>query len=176
MLFTDPDFITCHIPHRPPFLWLDRVVSLGENEVICEQMFPPDLDLFAGHYPDYPLVPGVILCEAAFQAGALLLAVLGQQMAGLETNDHHGTPKPQTMVASEPLTAITDQDFNPNARVPVLTRIMGAKFKRQVRPGDQVTIQVKLHERLSNAWFLKGIVRVAGRVAVKVEFACAMTT
>ena len=57
--------------------------------------------------------------------------------------------------------------------VPVLTRIMGAKFKREVRPGDTLEISATLVERLGPAWLLKGKVRVDGKVAVQVEFACA---
>jgi 3-hydroxyacyl-[acyl-carrier-protein] dehydratase len=57
--------------------------------------------------------------------------------------------------------------------VPVLTRILGAKFKREVRPGDRLEIRAALVERLGPAWIMKGSVRVAGKVAVQVEFACA---
>ena len=58
--------------------------------------------------------------------------------------------------------------------VPVLTRILGAKFKREVRPGDTIEIRAALKEKLGPAWFLKGSVRVGGKVAVQVEFACAL--
>jgi 3-hydroxyacyl-[acyl-carrier-protein] dehydratase len=60
--------------------------------------------------------------------------------------------------------------------VPVLTRIVGAKFKREVRPGDIVEIQATLKEKLGPAWFLKGNVRVQGKIAVQVAFACALKT
>nr|MBP7518139.1 beta-hydroxyacyl-ACP dehydratase [Desulfobulbus sp.] len=71
----DP-FILERIPHRPPFLWLDRVVEVGEAAIRAEKTLPQDLDVFRGHYPDYPLMPGVLLCEAVFQAGAVLLGEL----------------------------------------------------------------------------------------------------
>ena len=58
--------------------------------------------------------------------------------------------------------------------VPVLTRISNAKFKREVRPGDTIEIRAALKEQLGSAWFLKGSVRVGGKIAVKVEFACAL--
>jgi 3-hydroxyacyl-[acyl-carrier-protein] dehydratase len=57
--------------------------------------------------------------------------------------------------------------------MPVLTRILGAKFKREVRPGDTLEIAAKLVEQLGPAWLMKGSVRVGGKVAVQVEFACA---
>ena len=141
---TDP-FIAERIPHRPPFLWLDRVVTLTATEVRAEKAVPEALDVFRGHYPDYPLLPGVLLCEAVFQAGAVLLSELLRQEAGVE-----GT-----------------------GSVPVLTRILGAKFKREVRPGDRLEVRAALVERLGPAWIMKGSVRVGGKVAVQVEFACA---
>ena len=139
-------FILERIPHRPPFLWLERVLEIDEDSIRAEKVVPADLDLFRGHYPGYPLMPGVLLCEAVFQAGALLI---GHQ-AGM------ATPKSDQSVA-----------------MPVLTRILGAKFKREVRPGDRLEIRATLVERLGPAWLLKGSVRVDGKVAVQVEFACA---
>jgi 3-hydroxyacyl-[acyl-carrier-protein] dehydratase len=58
--------------------------------------------------------------------------------------------------------------------VPVLTRINGAKFKREVKPGDTLTINVKIKEQVGPAWFMKGSLKVAGKTAVKVDFACAL--
>ena len=135
------DFITDRIPHRPPFLWIDRVVELGKDSIRAEKTIQEDLDIFKGHYPDYPLMPGVLLCEAIFQAGALLIGEM------------------------------IKEDMN---GVPVLTRITNARFKREVRPGDTIEIRAALKEQLGSAWFLKGSVRVGGKVAVQVEFACAM--
>lgn len=141
------EFIRNRIPHRPPFLWLDRVVEITAEKIRAEKKVPEDLDLFQGHYPEYPLMPGVLLCEAVFQAGALLI---GELMRSEET------------------------ESGKVAGVPVLTRILGAKFKREVRPGDTLEIAATLVERLGPAWFLKGSVRVAGKTAVQVEFACAL--
>jgi len=62
------------IPHRPPFLWVDKIISLSETVIETEKTIAEDLDVFNGHYPGNPLMPGVLLCEAIFQSGALLLA------------------------------------------------------------------------------------------------------
>jgi 3-hydroxyacyl-[acyl-carrier-protein] dehydratase len=62
------------IPHRDPFLWLDEVVSLEETRIHARKQVPEDLDVFRGHYPGFPVLPGVLQCEAAFQAGAVLIA------------------------------------------------------------------------------------------------------
>ena len=71
--------ITSLIPHRPPFLWVDKIVSLTADAIETEKTIDEDLDVFAGHYPDNPILPGVLLCEAIFQSGALLLAASLQQ-------------------------------------------------------------------------------------------------
>lgn len=139
----DQAFIMERIPHRPPFLWLDRILELDSQAIRAETLFPTDVDLCRGHYPDYPLLPGVILCEAVFQAGAVLISELLQEL-----------PRVQG--------------------VPVLTRILGAKFKREVRPGDRVEIHAALKEQLGSVWFLKGSVQIGGKTAVQVEFACTL--
>ena len=62
------------IPHRPPFLWVDTIISLSEKVIETRTTFAEDLAVFQGHYPGNPLLPGVLLCEAVYQSGALLLA------------------------------------------------------------------------------------------------------
>ena len=136
-------FIQERIPHRSPFLWLDQILELNQENIRAEKHIAADLDVFQGHYPDYPIMPGVLLCEAVFQAGALLI---GETLRGKE--EIQG--------------------------VPVLTRILGAKFKREVGPGDTIEIRASLKEKMGPAWFMKGSVRVKGKLAVQVEFACAV--
>ena len=63
------------IPHREPFLWLDAAEVDGDR-VTATKFLPPDLPLFAGHYPDHPVLPGVIQLEMCFQAAAVLIASL----------------------------------------------------------------------------------------------------
>lgn len=140
------EFILDRIPHRPPFLWLDRVLEITDEMVRAEKKIPLDLDVFKGHYPHYPLVPGVLLCEAVFQAGALLIGERIQRQKD-ESQSRGG--------------------------VPVLTRILGARFKREVRPGDVLEVTARLIERIGPAWLMKGQVRVGGKIMVQVEFACA---
>lgn len=77
------DTIEQYLPHREPMLLLDRIESHDEQQLVCSKQFRADEFFFQGHYPDFPLVPGVILCEAGMQAGALLLAMSGTMEAGV---------------------------------------------------------------------------------------------
>ncbi|MSU70401.1 MAG: beta-hydroxyacyl-ACP dehydratase [Opitutaceae bacterium] len=62
------------IPHRPPFLFVDEIVSCSADSLVARRTFRADEDFYQGHYPNAPITPGVLLCEAVFQAGALYLA------------------------------------------------------------------------------------------------------
>ena len=66
--------IEASIPHRKPMLLLDEIVERSEKSISCRTTFHADEFFFQGHYPKFPVVPGVILCEAAMQAGAVLLS------------------------------------------------------------------------------------------------------
>lgn len=138
------DEISRLIPHRPPFLWVDKIISFAGDTIVTEKIIPANLDVFKGHYPDNPIMPGVLLCEAIFQSGALLMGKMSQR----QDSDKH--------------------------TVPVLTRINNAKFKRNVLPGDTVQIKVQLTESVSSVSFFRGNLKVRGKSAVQVSFACAM--
>jgi 3-hydroxyacyl-[acyl-carrier-protein] dehydratase len=67
------------IPHRPPFLFVDEIVSENADSLVARRTFRADEAFYQGHYPGAPITPGVLLCEAVFQAGALYMA---RTMAG----------------------------------------------------------------------------------------------
>ncbi len=62
------------IPHREPFLLIDEIVEQSEDRIVCRKTFTGDEFWYHGHYPQFPITPGVLLCEAAMQAGAVLLS------------------------------------------------------------------------------------------------------
>ncbi len=130
------------IPHRSPFLWLDEVTEISEDRIVATTHLSPDLPVFQGHYPDFPVFPGVLQCEACFQAGAVL---------------------------------ISKQITLDDAMVPVVTRQNNTQFRRLIRPGETIQLEVELTERLSNAFYLKGRVTVGGKVTARLEFVCTMT-
>ena len=64
------------IPHRDPFLWLDEVTEISDKHIVARKLLAPTLPVFQGHYPNFPVFPGVLQCEACFQAGAVLISRL----------------------------------------------------------------------------------------------------
>jgi 3-hydroxyacyl-[acyl-carrier-protein] dehydratase len=71
------------IPHRAPMLLVDEIVEQNGDRIVCRKTFRDDEFFFQGHYPGFPIVPGVILCECAMQAGAVLLSKLLQEGEGV---------------------------------------------------------------------------------------------
>ena len=65
------------LPHRAPFLFVDRIIEASHKRVVAERTFPADTDFFKGHFPDYPIVPGVILVETMAQCGGAGLVAAG---------------------------------------------------------------------------------------------------
>lgn len=139
--------IKAAIPHREPFLLLDEIVEQGENRIVCKKTFTGDEFWYAGHYPHFPITPGVLLCEAAMQAGAVLLA---------------------TMPQFRQLTAET-------GGVPVAARANNIQFKKMVLPGDTIHVEAEFVEKLGGAFFLNAKVSVGGKLAAKLDFACMLT-
>lgn len=66
-----------YIPQRAPFLFLDRILEMTDKTVRTEKRLSGEEDFFKGHFPDFPIMPGVLLCEMVFQTGAILAGRLG---------------------------------------------------------------------------------------------------
>ena len=62
------------IPHRPPFRFVDEVIEVDDQRIVTTYQADETADFFQGHYPGNPIMPGVLICEACFQSGALLMA------------------------------------------------------------------------------------------------------
>lgn len=75
--------ILAAIPHRDPFLLLDEIVEQSDTRIVCRKKFTGDEFWYQGHYPEFPITPGVLLCEAAMQAGAVLLSRQGAGQPGM---------------------------------------------------------------------------------------------
>ena len=64
------------IPHRPPFLFVDEIIAHDGDVLVAQRTWRANENFYQGHYPGAPITPGVLLCEAVFQTGALLMAKL----------------------------------------------------------------------------------------------------
>ncbi len=153
--------ILAAIPHRDPFLMVDEIIERGDRRIVGVKTFSGQEWFFAGHYPGFPLVPGVLLCEAAMQCGAILLSPL---LSGEGPGVKHVSPLP--LGEGQGVRAFG------TGRIPVATRINDVRFKRMVRPGEKIVMEVELTERLADAFFLKAKVTVDGEIAVRFDFAC----
>ena len=133
------------IPHREPFLFVDEIVQWDEREIVCKKTFTGNEFFYAGHYPGYPLTPGVLLCEAAMQAGAIFLSKLFRE----------------TLPPNE-------------TGVPVVGRMNDVKFRQMVHPGDEVLLHVTLTDKMKDVYFMKAKVTTNGKTAVTFTFACTL--
>ena len=134
------------LPHRFPFLMVDRVIELepgkrcvGLKNVTINEPF------FTGHFPARPVMPGVLILEALAQAAGLL----SFDMMGEAPGD--------------------DKVF-------YFVGIDGARFKRPVEPGDQLILDVELDRIKGGIYKFKGVARVGDSVACEAEIMCTMRT
>jgi len=130
------------LPHRPPFLFVDRVLFCDRDRIVAERTWRADEAFYQGHYPDNPITPGVLLCESVFQTAALLIA----ERVRLDGGAIEGSP------------------------VPVLARIDGSRFRRIVKPGQTTTIEAAFKDSMKGFHFLSGKVLLDGKVAVSLDF------
>ena len=133
------------IPHRPPFLFIDKILELSKEECRASLTVKPDFPFFQGHYPGNPIMPGVLLCESVFQTGAVFLADF-----------------------------IEDESLNDDSVTPVLSRIRDARFKRMVLPGDKIEISVTLIDTMGKFFNMSGVIRNNDKVSLTVNFALAL--
>ena len=131
--FPDPASV---LPHRPPFLFVDEVVAL-EPGVSGPGLWHLNGDewFFPGHFPGRPTLPGVLMCEAIAQMGAIAVLADGKY-AG---------------------------------KIPLFGGLDGARFRRQVGPGDTLELHVELGRMSSRAGKGTGRALLGGEVACECE-------
>jgi len=138
------------IPHRPPFLFVDEIVSESAEGLVARRAWRAEEDFYRGHYPGAPITPGVLLCEAVFQAGALFMARQARA-AGAKPGGGGG--------------------------VPLLAKISEVRFRNPVYPGDTILIEVKRKEVIAGFTMMSGAVKKAdGTRVMSVDFSVAWKT
>ncbi|MGG4166076.1 3-hydroxyacyl-ACP dehydratase FabZ [Rossellomorea vietnamensis] len=129
------------IPHRYPFLLVDRILEVEEGKkAIGIKNVTANEEFFNGHFPDYPVMPGVLIVEALAQVGAVAM---------LKVEDNRG-------------------------RLAFFTGIDKCRFKRQVKPGDQLRLEVEMIRFKGPIGKGKGIATVDGEVACELEMMFAL--
>ncbi len=129
------------LPHRPPFLLVDRVVSVEPGvRLVAWKGVTMNEPFFAGHFPGKPVMPGVLILEALAQACALL-----------------------AMKSMGP-------DEDKDDKITYLMGIDGARFRRPVVPGDRLELQVEVTTQKGPVWKEKGTALVDGQVCAEAEF------
>ena len=131
------------LPHRYPFLLVDRVVELEPHKrVLAYKNVSINEPFFQGHFPGHPVMPGVLVVEALAQAGGLLT-----QLSRLGSSEE-------------------DQLF-------YLVKIDNAKFSRMVVPGDRLELEVELKRQIRNMAQYVGTARVDGEQVACADILCA---
>ncbi len=130
------------VPHRYPFLLVDRILELVPGESITAlKNVSVNEPHFCGHFPEIPVMPGVLIIEAMAQAAGVY--------------------------------AFATTDTTHDDGLYYLAGIYKARFKKIVRPGDQLIMQVKLLKQKREIWKFLGEARVDGELACTAEMICA---
>ncbi|NHC38452.1 3-hydroxyacyl-ACP dehydratase FabZ [Bacillus sp. MM2020_1] len=129
------------IPHRYPFLLVDRILEVedGKSAVGIKNVSANE-EFFNGHFPDYPVMPGVLIVEALAQVGAVAM---------LKKEENRG-------------------------RLAFFAGIDGCRFKKQVKPGDQLRLEVEIVRLRGPIGKGKAVATVDGEVACEAEITFAL--
>ncbi|MDR0728177.1 MAG: beta-hydroxyacyl-ACP dehydratase [Puniceicoccales bacterium] len=145
------------IPHRPPFLFVDEVLSLEERSLVARKTFEATLEIYRGHYPEHPVTPGAILCEAMFQAAGILVSY----------NHHRRNPSSERNPSSGPS---PDRPVFSRTDVPVLSRIEEARFHRPVFPNETVEMRLTWEETMGRFFCFRGLMSCRGKRVLSLRF------
>lgn len=138
----DTDAIRKILPHRYPMLLVDKILELEETRIIGIKNVTANEPFFEGHFPEFPVMPGVLILEAM------------AQVAGVQV-----------------LSTIPDRA----SKLVLLASVEEAKFRRPVRPGDQLVIEMSLLKRKANLAKMSGTAKVDGAVAAEAVMMCMLS-
>jgi len=127
------------LPHREPFLFVDEIIEASKEKIIAKHVFTEKEFFFKGHFPEYPVVPGVILVETMAQSGGAGLRKLG-------------------VLGDDSLFFLATVDK--------------VKFRRQVRPGDEVRCEIENLRVSPKMIKQRGMAYVGDELAAEAEWMC----
>ncbi len=131
-----------HLPHRYPFVLIDRVTNLKLNEEITAiKNVTINEPFFPGHFPYHPVMPGVLIVEAMAQAAAVL--------------------------SFKTMNVLPSEDS-----VYYFAGIDNVRFKKPVSPGDQLVLNVKIDRVLKGIWKYKAQAKVDDQIVAEAEMMC----
>jgi beta-hydroxyacyl-ACP dehydratase FabZ len=139
MLTLDIDEIRDILPHRFPMLLVDRIVELEAERIVGVKNVTANEPFFMGHFPEFPVMPGVLIVEAMAQVAGVLV-----------------------------LKQIEDR----KNKLVLLATVDEARFRRPVRPGDQLRIEMVLIKRKASVAKMRGKATVDGVVVAEAEMMC----
>lgn len=132
-----------HLPHRYPFLMVDRVIECEPGKrLVAIKNVTVNEPYFPGHFAEKPVMPGVLIMEALAQATGIL---------AFKTTDK----------------------TNEDGSLYMFVGIDNARFKRQVIPGDQLQLEVELTRCIRNIWKFDALAKVDGKVVASAQLMCA---
>lgn len=133
-----------YLPHRYPFLLVDRVLSCEPGkDIVALKNVTINEPFFVGHFPHHPVMPGVLIIEALAQAAAILTL----KTAGVKAD---------------------------NNSIYYFVGIDGARFKKPVQAGDQLLLKVAITRQVRGIWKYSARAEVAGQLATEAELMCTM--
>ena len=127
------------LPHRYPFLLVDRILEIEENKrIVGLKNVTINEPFFQGHFPGHPIMPGVLIIEAMAQVGGMLL------MGSVE---------------------------DPDSKVVYFMSLDNVKFRRPVKPGDQIRFELEIVQLRGSVCKMRGVGKVDGEVVAEADMA-----
>ncbi len=142
------DHVEEYLHHRPPYLMVDRIVSMTDDQVVTEKQITGSEFFIAGHFPGAPIVPGAMMQEMTTQSAGILIAARYNPMEQFDTSDPF---------------------FNEYA-LGVLVKVTRAKYRSFARPGDTLIVNVKLNEHINQVFDFSASILVEDETIMKNSF------